>query len=168
MKNDAAINVPATDDTAHLVEILTRVPSRHPMNPNLDLWDAGLVIAEHGEPDPGEVFAPYLSDENVIYTEVTETAHSGTAVESILDANETGKWCVVTLRTDPGQEFLQTLKGLTESNYFSLQHTKGEELYTAALNPDTRVIVLCSRETLETRVSYPNFQALFGPVVRLT
>lgn len=146
---------------------LEKVTHFEPREPQKLLFDLGLVIFEPHTKIKAKDIYNLLPKGRGIFLEVDNPNNSDDFLKNLVMANREGKWLMVDLKADPASLIIQIIKQLSETNEFSVSHFEDKELFGMKLNPKTRVIFCIENDFLETKITYPYFLSLFGPILRI-
>jgi len=147
-------------------EILEKVSSPSDIRePNKLVYDLGLIILEN-KIDPKEIFN-LLTPGKARYFELDNPYVYDDFFRELVIANREGQWFFVNLQVDPAPTIIGILKQLSEDNSFTISHFEDEEFFRMNLNPKTRIIFCIESDFLETKITYPFFLNLFGPILRI-
>lgn len=144
-----------------------KVTHSEPYEPQKQLFDLGLVIFESESKLNAKDIYNCLPKGKAIFFELNNPYYSDDFIRNLVIANREGQWLIVDLKTDPSPTIIGIIKSLSETNEFTVSHFEGKELFMMKLNPKTRIIFCIENEFLETKITYPYFLSLFGPILRL-
>ena len=146
---------------------LEKVTHGEPFAPTEELFDLGLVIFEPESKATAKDIYTLLPEGKGLFFELINPYYYEDFAKKLVTANREGRWLVVDCKTDPAPTIIQIIKQLSETNEFSLSHFEDKEIFSMKLNPKTRIIFCIDNEFLETKITYPYFISLFGPILRL-
>jgi len=138
-----------------------------PREPGKLVYDLGLIVFESPlSPKTGDVYNLFPEGKTRLYKLDNPFDHERFLKELVL-ANREGQWFLVDCQADPSPTIIGILKQLSEDNAFTAPHFEEKELFRMELNPKTRVIFAIQTDFLETKITYPFFINIFGPIIRI-
>jgi hypothetical protein len=149
------------------LESLKKVVHSLPYEPKKKLFDLGLIILEKEHQLTAKDIFNLLPENKKIFFELINPYYYDDFVEKLITANREGQLLFVNCKADPAPTIIKLLKQLSETNEFSTTDVEDKELFSMKLNPKTRVIFCIDNDFLETKITYPYFISLFGPILRL-
>jgi hypothetical protein len=156
------------EELNHFFEVLEKVSiSKDPREPKKLIFDLGLVIFESNSSLKAKSIFNLLPKEKTRFFELKNRYDVDNFLKELVIANREGQWLLVDCQADPSPEIISVLKQLSENNSFTVSNFEERELFQISLNPKTRIIFCINSDFLETKISYPFFMNLFGPVIRI-
>jgi len=156
------------EELDHFFEVLEKVKSpSDPRQPRKLVFDLGLVVFEsHSSSDANNIFK-ILPKGKSRFFKLDNPYTFDDFLKELVIANREGQWLMVDCQVDPAPTIIGILKQLSEDNAFTVSHFEDKELFQMKLNPKTRLIFCIQSDFLETKITYPFFMNLFGPVIRI-
>jgi len=156
------------EELNHFFEVLEKVSTpSDPREPGKLVFDMGLVIFESTSSLKTESVFNLLPKGKSRLFELNNPNICEDFIKELIIANREGQWLLVDCQADPCPTIIGILKQLSEDNAFTLSHFEDKELVKMNLNPKTRLIFCLQSDFLETKITYPFFINLFGPVIRI-
>jgi len=156
------------EELNHFFEVLEKVSvPKDPREPRKLIFDLGLVIFESNSSLKVKDVLNLLPEGKARFFELKDRHDADNFLKELVIANREGQWLLVDCQTDPPSGIIGILKQLGEDNSFTVPHFEEKELFQMELNPKTRIIVCINSDLLETKITYPFFINLFGPVIRI-
>ncbi len=158
----------ATEELNHFFEVLEKVSTpSDSREPGKLVFDMGLVIFEPTVSLKADSVFNLLPKGKSRLFKLNNPYTFDDFIKELVIANREGQWILVNCQADLHPTIIGVLKQLSEDNAFSVSHFEGKELFRMKLNPKTRIIFCIKSDFLETKITYPFFINLFGPVIRI-
>ncbi len=151
----------------HFFEILEKVAAPSDPRSKKFIYDLGLVIFEKVSKNSAKQVFDLLPKGKGRFFILDNPYTYDDFLKELVIANREGQWFIVDCQVDPSPLIIGVLKQLSEDNVFTVSHFEDKELFTMELNLKTRIIFCINSEFLETKIIYPFFMNLFGPVIRI-
>lgn len=131
-------------------------------------FDLGLIVKEpKSRISPDEVFQEIKKEvdiEKIIYDKDTSDED---VIDKLVEIFDNGKWIFIEIKKDISSPLLNQLKHLANHNILQLIDYKGKDLAEIKMSEDSRVIIFAERNFIESKITYPHFYRLFGPVLSI-
>jgi len=148
-------------------EVLEKVSIPEDPSSRKLIFDLGLVIFEPTSSLKAEDVFTLLPEGKARFFGLKDRYDVENFLKALVIANREGQWLLVDCQADPAPGIIGILKQLSEDNSFTVSHFEEKELFRMELNPKTRIIICVNSDFLETKITYPFFINLFGPVIRI-
>lgn len=156
------------EELNHFFEVLEKVSSPSDFRePKKLVFDLGLIVSEDDSSLKANDILNLLPQGKVRLFKLDNPYAFDDFLKELVVANRGGQWFLVDCKADPAPTIIGILKQLSEDNAFTVSHFEDKELFQMELNPKTRIIFCVQSDFLETKITYPFFMNLFGPVIRI-
>lgn len=164
----AKISKTKQQELLEFFEVLEKVavPS-DPRDQKKLVYDLGLVIFEENSRLKAEDILKLFPNGKCRFFKLDNPYTFDGFLKELVIADREGQWLIVDCHADLSPTIIGILKQLSEDNAFTVSHFEGKELFRMELNPKTRIIFCINSMFLETKITYPFFMNLFGPVIRI-
>lgn len=136
---------------------------KHPFKKTFDL---GLIIKEQkSKVESDEVFKEIQKEieiEKIVYN---KKVFDEDIMEKIINLFKEKKWVFLEIKKDIQSPLLNQLKHLSDYNSFQLIDYDNQNIFEIKMPEESRIIVFVERDFIESKISYPHFYKLFGPIL---